>query len=184
VGAVATNMAYPLADLVILSLLLGVFAMSGWKPGRGWLVLGGVFFLQAGFDTVYLYQVASGTYEAGTLLDLTWPAVMLAVALVAWQRPEVTEGSELQGWPALAITSMFAVIGLGLTTYDHWEPVSDVVVLLSTFTLVAAFVRAAATFGDMRKLAHSKDLLQHNARRGDACDDNPLQRGPLGDARA
>jgi PAS domain S-box-containing protein len=162
VGAVATNLAYPLADLLILSLLLAIFAVSGWKPGRGWVVLGGVFAAQAVFDTVYLYQAASGTYVTGTLLDTVRPPVMLVVALVAWRKPEHTRGSQLVGWPALAITSAFALVGLSLTTLDHWQPVTDVAVVLATLTLLAASVRTAMTFGDMRGLAESKELLVHN----------------------
>lgn len=41
----------------------------------------------------------------------------------------------------------------------HWRPVNDVAVIPATLTLVAAFVRTAMTFGDMRTLAHGKELL-------------------------
>jgi PAS domain S-box-containing protein len=51
---------------------------------------------------------------------------------------------------------------LGLTTYDHWHPLPDVTVVLATLTLIAASVRTAMTFGDMRSLAHSRELLAHN----------------------
>ena len=162
-AAVATNSAYPLAGLLIVSVLLGVFALSGWRPGRGWILLGGAFAFQAVFDTVYLYQAASGTYQTGGVLDLVWPVAMLMVALAAWHRPEPTTGGELLGWPALAITSGFAVVGLFLTTYDHWYPVNDVAAVLASLTLIAAFVRTAMTFGDMKTLSRGgKELSLRN----------------------
>jgi len=161
-AAVVTNMAYPLSDLLILSLLLGVFALSGWRPGRTWAILGGVFTFQAGFDTIYLYQAASGTYESGGLLDTVWPLAMLVIALTAWQQPKTREGDELLGWPALAITATFALVGLFLTTYDHWRQLPDTVQALATLTLVAAFVRTTTTFGDIKKLAHSKVLSERH----------------------
>lgn len=57
-------MAYPLLDVLIISLVLGVFALSGWRPGRGWMLLAAVFTMQGVSDTVYLYRAATGTYHA------------------------------------------------------------------------------------------------------------------------
>jgi len=34
VSTLATNLAYPLADVLILGLVLAVFALQGWRPGR------------------------------------------------------------------------------------------------------------------------------------------------------
>ena len=161
-AAVATNLAYPLSDVLIISLVLGVFGLSGWRPGRTWLLLGAVFVAQGAVDVVYLSQAAAGAYQTGTLLDATWPAFMLLIALAAWQKRTPVEGSEFLGWSALAIPAAFAVVGLGLTTYDHWHPLPDVTVVLATLTLIAASVRTAMTFGDMRSLAHSRELLAHN----------------------
>lgn len=39
VAAVPTGLAYPLMDVLILGLLLGVFALTGWRPGRAWGLL-------------------------------------------------------------------------------------------------------------------------------------------------
>jgi PAS domain-containing protein len=166
-AATATNIAYPLFDVLIVSLALGAFVMSNGRPGRGWVVLGAVFAAQCVSDTFYLYQNATGTYQFGGLLDVTWPVYMLVIALVAWQRPAVTKGSERQGWPSLAVTSGFALVGLSLMAYDHWHRLNDVAVFLAPLTLVAAFVRTAMTFADMRTrdarlLARSRELLESN----------------------
>ncbi len=63
-------MAYPLSDLLIISILLGVFALTGWRPGRDWLIIAVAFACFAVLDTIYLHQVASGTYQTGTLIDV------------------------------------------------------------------------------------------------------------------
>src|SRR5476649_637851 len=39
-AAVATNLAYPLGDALLIALIVLVFGMSGWRPGRTWLLLG------------------------------------------------------------------------------------------------------------------------------------------------
>ena len=39
-STVVTNLAYPLGDVLLLSAVFGVFSLTGWRPGRRWLVLG------------------------------------------------------------------------------------------------------------------------------------------------
>lgn len=86
-SAVATNLAYPLGDLLVLGLLAALAGLMGWRPGRavGLLAVGCLTFSLA--DSVYLFQVAAGTYAEGGLLDLFWPVGMLCMALAAWQPP-------------------------------------------------------------------------------------------------
>src|SRR6266516_2345248 len=39
-AAIVTNLAYPLGDILLLALVVGVFALSGWRPGRLWTLMG------------------------------------------------------------------------------------------------------------------------------------------------
>ena len=64
--AIATNLAFPLADLAIVAVLVGGLAMSGWRLGRCWTLLGAGFVLFAVSDTTYLFQIANGTYTAAS----------------------------------------------------------------------------------------------------------------------
>jgi len=158
VAAVATNLAYPLLDVLVVSVVLAVFAVSGWRPDKRWWLIGGAWALQAVVDTIYLYKAASGTWATGTFLDVSWIAVGLALAYTAWQRPEEARGGELQGWPVLVVPSIFAVVALALTTYDNFYEVNKVAVMLATGSLVLAVVRTAITFADMRSLTRGREL--------------------------
>ena len=63
---VVTNLAYPIADMLLCGLVVGVMAAGRKRVDRTWAVLGlglGVFAVS---DSIYLYQVAKGTYETGT----------------------------------------------------------------------------------------------------------------------
>jgi PAS domain S-box-containing protein len=161
-AAVATNLAYPLLDVLILSLLLCGFVVSNWRPGRVWTLLAVVWSSQTIGDIAYLHQAAGGTYEFGTPLDGLWPALMLLVAVAAWQKSTVTQGAWVRGWGALVVTIAFATVGLFVLAYDHWHDIPDVAIVLATLTLVAGFVRTAMAFGDMRTLAHGRELLLRN----------------------
>ncbi len=84
---VLTNLSYPLGDIVLLALLVFVFAVSGWRPGHAWLLIGAALLLNAIGDGIYLYSSANGTYVEGGVLDVLWPASLILVAFSAWQAP-------------------------------------------------------------------------------------------------
>src|SRR6185295_6359627 len=72
-AAIAVNLAYPLGDLLLLSIVVAIFGLSGWRPGRAWLFLGAGLALSAGADGLYLLQSATGAYVEGGMLDAAWP---------------------------------------------------------------------------------------------------------------
>jgi diguanylate cyclase len=39
-AAVLTNLAYPVGDIMLLGVVVAIFGLLGWRPGRAWLVLG------------------------------------------------------------------------------------------------------------------------------------------------
>src|SRR5919201_4171582 len=62
--AVATELAYPIGDLLLAALVMGVLALRGWKLDRTWALLGGGFLVLCVADSIYLLQVASGTLDS------------------------------------------------------------------------------------------------------------------------
>src|SRR5918992_2059671 len=69
-AAVATNLAYPLGDMVLLGSVIGAMAAGRGRLDRSWLYVGAGLAVFAVSDSVYLVQVAKGTYVVGTLLDI------------------------------------------------------------------------------------------------------------------
>ncbi|MEA2180430.1 MAG: hypothetical protein QOG77_3727, partial [Solirubrobacteraceae bacterium] len=77
---VATNLAYPLGDLILVGMVTGVVALTGWKPGVTWGALAGSFLLFGVSDGIYLWGNATGTWEAGSVFEAGWPAATLLLA--------------------------------------------------------------------------------------------------------
>ncbi|MBV9804379.1 MAG: hypothetical protein JO130_14360, partial [Solirubrobacterales bacterium] len=73
---VATNLAYPLADLLLFALLVGIVALTGWSLRGDWPVVALGFLVFAIADSMYLIQSANGTYVSNGPLDVGWPAAM------------------------------------------------------------------------------------------------------------
>jgi diguanylate cyclase (GGDEF)-like protein len=155
-AAVVTNLAYPIADLLLLVMIVGVFALMGWRPERAWWLLGAGILVFAWADVIFLFQAAENTIEAGTWLDPMWPIAMVLMGLAAWQRPSAERQYRLEGWAVLVVPSLFALGALGVLILDHFLPMSGVAVLLATATLLAAGVRAGLTFREVRALADSR----------------------------
>jgi diguanylate cyclase (GGDEF)-like protein len=155
-AAVVTNLAYPLADLLLLAMIVGIFALLGWRPERAWWLLAAGMVVFAAVDIVYLFQAARGTYLPGTWLDPLWPTAAVLLGLAAWQTPARTSRHRFEGWAVLMLPSLFAVGALAVLILDHFHSVSTLAVLLATATVLAAVIRAALTFREVRSLAESR----------------------------
>ena len=152
---VATNLAYPLADLLLLALVVAMFGLTGWRFDRTWALVAAGFAVFAVSDSVYLYETAAGRYVEGGLLDVGWPAALVLIACSAWQPPTKLEGVRTESRQALTLPTSFAVIGLGLLVYDHFEPLNTVAFVLATATIGAVIVRAVLTFRERVELLAS-----------------------------
>ena len=84
-AAIGTNLAYPLADMVLFGIVVGVMAAGRSRLDRTWIVLGARLRRVRGLRQIYLFQVARETYVTGTVLDLGWIVGALIISLAAWQ---------------------------------------------------------------------------------------------------
>jgi hypothetical protein len=60
-AALATHLAYPPADLVLLALVMTALSLTGWRPGAAWAAVALALALQSFTDAVYAREVALGS---------------------------------------------------------------------------------------------------------------------------
>jgi two-component system cell cycle response regulator len=145
-AAVLTNLAYPIADLLLLGLVVAVFGLSGWRPGRAWIALGAGLALLAAADGVYLLQTAEGTYHEGTLLEALWPASALLTGLAAWQPARRESAPSVESLRVVLVPFASGLAAIGLLVYDHFDPLNGVALWLTALTLVLVLLRTALVF--------------------------------------
>ncbi len=150
-AVIVTNLAYPLGDILLLSAVIGVFSLTGWRPDRTWSLIGGSLLITAVADGIFLFQTATDTYREGTVLDALWPASMLLLAAALWQ-PANHTGVALHGRPLLATSLACGAIGLLILGYDHFHRVNFLAVSLAGLTIVAVTFRTGLSFRENSRI--------------------------------
>ena len=154
-SAVAIDLTYALADLVLVAFVVAVFALTGWRPGMALFLLGSGLMVSAIVDSFFLYESATGTIPGSTLVASLWPTAALLIGCAAWQRPAPATAIRLEGWRVFIMPSAFALSGLGLLAYDTFESLNPLALILAMATLAAVIVRMALTFRENVKLLNS-----------------------------
>jgi diguanylate cyclase (GGDEF)-like protein len=155
--SVATNVAYPLTDLILLGVVVAGTALGGWRPGRVLALAGAgaVSFWAA--DASYLLKIADGSYAFPDAFDVLWTVAFLLLAAAAWQPPERSPVAAPAGRRTALAPLLFAATGLGVLVWAGVHDVTPVAVALATASLVVVGVRLWMTFREnVAMLDHSR----------------------------
>ena len=148
VGAVATSIAYPLGDLLLVGFVVGAVALTGWRPGRGFLLIALGLALNAVANGINLYRDATGVTLGHSAVDSLWLLSALLIALAAWIPPTRSAALRIESRRLLAIPSFFAAIAVALQIYNQFQPLNRFVAAFATATLGVVIVRMALLFSD------------------------------------
>ena len=153
------TLAYPLGDLALLSLVVGVIGVVPHRQFRRhlpWLLVLGGAALFAVSDTIYLTQ--SDSYLQGTLVDIGWPAAMVLMSASTWpQRPSRGLGRPA-GRAQVLLPAGAALIGFAILVEAALRPMARVDVLLAVATLVTAAARLLALLRELDGLEAERRL--------------------------
>ncbi|MGA2926680.1 MAG: bifunctional diguanylate cyclase/phosphodiesterase, partial [Solirubrobacteraceae bacterium] len=155
-STVATNVAYPLADVVLLSALVAAMALSSWRPDRAWLFLGAGLGVFAVADAAYAYLAAEGhTYVVA--IGPLWILAFVLIAVGAWQ-PEPATGSRVRiaGIAVLGVPLVFALLATLLLAYGQERRLPAYGSLLAVVTLLLVILRTTLTFRENLALLDSR----------------------------
>ena len=82
--AVATNLAYPISDLLLLGLIVGATALGNWRLNRTWVLLAASVLAFWVADSVYLVADATGSYTPNDWYNALWYWSPILAALAGW----------------------------------------------------------------------------------------------------
>ncbi|MGF1663965.1 MAG: putative bifunctional diguanylate cyclase/phosphodiesterase [Kineosporiaceae bacterium] len=183
---VAMNLSWPIADLMLIVVLVGGSAVARARLDREFgLVVAGLA-VTAAADLLYLFADSAGSYVEGGPIDLAFLAgtALLAAAIPGPRRPHAAEASPSPagrgadpggdrsrvGWRLVTLPAAAAIGSLAVLAVPAGEP-SPVARVLAAACVLAALVRTGVTFREMRNLT---DV--HRQARTDDLTDLPNRR--------
>jgi two-component system, cell cycle response regulator len=157
----ATDLAYPLADLGLLALVVTLLALTGWRPGLGWAAFAIALSAQAVSDVLYAREIALGTDGQDTLLAPVWPAATLLLAYAAWRPLSAPVRSGVPLARVFIFPAVFTTLALFVLVFDHFHPVNTLAIVLAASAIALSVARMALSFFDnLRMLRRAR----HDAR--------------------
>jgi signal transduction histidine kinase len=159
-GAIAAL--YPLFDLLLIAVVVGIFASPALRIGPRWqmLVLG--LLLITGADIAYALLTHTGAYDAGGPLDAAWTA---GVALSAFwvngvdRRHHAEPVARSSFARTLPVPAMAVLAGLGVLLIDTQTPVPVFALALAAMTVALAAVPVMFRHATLARLLEGRERV-------------------------
>jgi diguanylate cyclase (GGDEF)-like protein len=143
---VITTLAYPLGDIAMVSMVIGVVALTGWRPGRTWsLLLAGLSALVIA-DIAFTLQSTDATLPAGDWVDPIYLIAAVCLGAAVWQPAEaadITSPRHGDRRREIVVPAVFAGVMIGLFAMQYFSATSGLSTVLWAATMTAVIVRLA-----------------------------------------
>jgi diguanylate cyclase (GGDEF)-like protein len=151
---VTTTLAYPLGDIAMVALVVGVVALTRWRPGRTWTLLLLGLAVMAGADIAYTLQTNGVSALSGDWVEPLYLVAALFIGAEAWQREahSIRPGARFDGWRELMVPGFFAFVMIGLFSLQYFNSANGLTTVLWTATMLAVLARLAITIRENKRL--------------------------------
>jgi len=156
-AATATNLAYPIGDVLLLSLIMGGSTVMSGRRKAPWLLMATGLAINAVGDTANLFGTSFGASRIGFVFNaIAWPASLLALSVSVWLRPRPAELQAVQQPPSFVIPGTSAVCALAVLFVGNLHGTSRLSLGLATAALLLAGVRLALSVRGIRALSQER----------------------------
>jgi len=109
---IAFSLVYPIGDTVLMSTLIAALTLSGFRPGRAWIILGAGLLLFSTCDAIRALQSIGPGYSAAAFVEVGWPAAHLLIAYAAWMPPAYLKPVEKDDWRTAILPEVVSVVSI------------------------------------------------------------------------
>jgi diguanylate cyclase (GGDEF)-like protein len=157
--SVATDLAYPVGDLLLLTLIVGGTHLLPRHRRAPWAMLAAGMALNVVGDTFNLFGSTSfGASRAATVVNsIAWPAAIVVMSMAVWVRPR-SKGPVVKRQVGSVLPALAATAALGILVAGTVRHPGAVAVGLAAATLVVTGVRVGLTMWELRKLTEQRRL--------------------------
>jgi diguanylate cyclase (GGDEF)-like protein len=161
VATAATNLAYPIGDLLLLSLVIGGTVLLSGRSNLPWFLLAIGITLNVIGDTANLFSSSTiFATKLGTDLNaVAWPASLILMSMSVWLKPRTLDPLRTQRIAGVTLPSAAAGAGLAILLIGYVHTITWVALWLSATTLVVAGLRLTLSARDLRILTEERHRL-------------------------
>jgi two-component system, cell cycle response regulator len=159
-SSIVVSLAYPIGDLLLMMFAVGALSITGWQGGNVWLPIAASMLVSGIADSVYLYQTATDSYQAGTWLECLWPLAAILLAIAAWTPSARMRPRQMKSWQMMSVPALALLLALGVLVYGNIGPqLTPTALILAAATVLAVGVHLLFTLREnLALLAHSQRL--------------------------
>lgn len=172
----ATNLAYPVGDLLLLMLVIGGSVLLSGRGSKRWYLLAVGFVIIVVGDTFNLFQNTSsfgGSRFGSDFNDVAWPAAILFMSMAVWLPVKRMDPLQREKPPGFLLPGLALSVGLFILIDSAIDSsVSRVALWLGVATLLIVGVRLLLSARSLRilteeryKQAHTDELTGLGNRR-------------------
>jgi two-component system, cell cycle response regulator len=159
-GSIVVSSAYPAGDILLLLFAVGALGVTGWRPGRVWLLIAVSMLVSVIADSLYLDQTATGSYQNGTWLDSLWPMAAILIAIAAWTPYTRPKPRAMRSWETISVPIVGMLSAVGVLSYGNVaHQLTPPVLALAMATLVAVGAHLILTLRENLALLASSQRL-------------------------
>ncbi|MFI5034755.1 MAG: putative bifunctional diguanylate cyclase/phosphodiesterase [Acidimicrobiales bacterium] len=153
----AVNLAYPIGDLLLLSLVIGGSVLLVGRWSASWCLLGGGLAVIVFGDTFNIFQSSNLATRLGADVNAAaWPTALLLMSMSVWTAPRLAEPLREERTAGMTMPGLAALASLVILVVGTVRHVSEVAVDLAILTLVAVGVRLAISARRLRVMTEQR----------------------------
>lgn len=153
---VIVGAAYPLAGLLVLSMVVGILTLNGRRPDRRLMAMAAGLLIFVCADIIYLLRLTSNSYLHGTVLDSARLVGLAVLSLSAWQPTRDRDTEPITGAGSLVVALASSLLAVVVLVVASARNVPEYAVAFAAAALVVGLVRVVAAFHQHRQLVEAR----------------------------
>ena len=156
-AATAVNLAYPIGDVLLLTLVVGGTVLLAGRSRGPWLLLAAGIALNVAGDTFNLFGSSIGSSHAGTVIDgIAWPTAIWLMSMAMWLPRVRSDPLHVQRPTGFLLPGAAAIGGLAILLVGAVGHVNPVATGLAAATLALVCVRTGLSVRALRTLTEER----------------------------
>jgi diguanylate cyclase (GGDEF)-like protein len=151
---VMTTLAYPLGDVILLALAVGIIALTRWRPGRTWSLLLAGLATMAIADVAYTLQTYEATLPGGGWVEPIYliSAVFIGIEALQPKAAAIQPDARFDGPRELIVPGIVAVTMIALVVMQYFNHASALTTVLWSAAMLAVIGRLAQSVRTNKRL--------------------------------